>query len=307
MDSKISVIVPVFKVEQYLDRCIESIVNQNYDNLEVILVDDGSPDRCPQICDKWALKDTRILVIHKNNGGLSDARNAGLDISTGDYISFIDGDDWILPGMYRAMTDAIENEKADICACSILSCYPNKEIKWGGKSYRAGDSREMLDLLYSDSGFPVCAMNKLYKKELWNNFRFPVGKICEDAFTTYLLIHKADRIVQIAEAYYCYRIRPNSIMTSAFSHKSMDEEEAWKKNYEFIKVNYPDLFRKAYSFYLQSVNVLIHRINTDQRNTFKNEYHYLKKIMLNNLLFMLFQSTVSIKYRVKFLFDTVKA
>ena len=307
MKSVISVIIPVYKVEEYLDQCVQSLIKQSYTNLEIILVDDGSPDHCPQICDDWAMQDSRIKVIHKANGGLSDARNAGLDICTGDYIAFVDSDDWIKPEMYQVMINAIEKEKADICACNIISCYPDKEVCWGGKCNKTGGSEDMLALLYSDSEFPTCAWNKLYKKELWEDFRFPVGKICEDAFTTYLLLHKADKIVQITDALYCYRIRSNSIMTSAFSHKTMDEEEAWRVNYEFIREYYPQLYRKAFSFYLQSVNDLIHRIDVaSQRNLFKKEYDYLHRIMKENLFFMMFQSTVSFKYRIKYLLDLTK-
>lgn len=306
MNPLISVIVPVYKVEKYLDECVQSILNQSYNDLEIILVDDGSPDNCPQMCDTWAARDKRIKVIHKPNGGLSSARNAGLDICTGEYIAFVDSDDWIKPNMIESMLDVIERENADICACKILSCYPDRKVSWGGDVYTVGDSEAMLDRLYSDSIFPVCTWNKLYRKELWKDFRFPVGKICEDAFTTYLLLHKAKKIVQITEALYCYRIRSESIMTSAFSKRSMDEEEAWRHNYEFIKENYPRLYRKAFSFYLQSVNVLIHRIKEEQREEFREEYLFLHKKMADNLPFVLFQSTTSIKYRIKFLLDFVQ-
>ena len=306
MDPKISVIVPVYKVEEYLDQCIQSIIDQTYSQLEIILVDDGSPDQCPQMCDEWALRDERIKVIHKPNGGLSDARNAGLDICTGEYIAFVDSDDWIKPEMYQKLLDAAVRENADICSCSIIRCYINKNVNIGPKAYGVGNSEKMLDLLYSDSVFPVCAWNKLYKRYLWENFRYPVGKICEDAFTTYLLLHKAERIVQITDALYCYRIRPRSIMTSAFSYKSMDEEEAWRKNYEFIRENYPRLYRKAYSFYLQSVNVLIHRIKREQRDQFKDEYNRLRRILIKNLFFMVVQSTTSIKYRIKYIRDLIQ-
>ncbi len=306
MNPSISVIVPVYKVESYLDACVQSILDQSYRNLEIILVDDGSPDRCPQMCDAWAARDARIRIIHKSNGGLSSARNAGLAICTGDYIAFVDSDDWILPEMFQRMLETIERENADICACNIVSCYPDREVRWGAKAYTVGDSETMLDLLYSDSLFPVSAWNKLYRRNLWDGFRFPEGKICEDAFTTYLLLDKADRIVQITDALYCYRIRPESIMTSSFSHKSMDEEEAWRKNYEFVKEHYPRLYRKAFTFYLQGVNVLIHRIKKEQRDQFREEYSSLRKQMADHLFFMLFRSTASIKYRVKYLLDCWK-
>ncbi len=306
MEPTISVIVPIYNVEAYLDKCIRSIIDQSYKNLEIILVDDGSPDNCPHICDSWALQDQRIKVVHKENSGLSDARNAGLDIASGELIAFVDSDDWIKPEMFQRMMDAINEENADICACNIISVYPDREVKWGGKSNIVGDSETMLDLLYSDSRFPTSSCNKMYRKFLWNNIRFPVGKLCEDAFTTYLLIDKADRIVQITDALYYYRIRSESIMTASFSNRSMDEEEAWRKNYEFIKVNYPGLYRKAYTFYLQSVNVLIHRIGQQQRSEFNKEYEYLKRIIRNNLFYILFLSTASLKYRIKFCLDYLR-
>ena len=112
--SKISVIIPVYKVEKYLDKCIQSVVNQTFTDLEIILIDDGSPDRCPEICEQWAKKDSRIVVIHKKNGGLSDARNAGLNIATGEFISFVDSDDWIAKNMYEIMLNYLKREKAGI-------------------------------------------------------------------------------------------------------------------------------------------------------------------------------------------------
>ena len=115
----ISVIVPVYRTEAYLDRCIESIVDQTYTNLEIILVDDGSPDRCPQMCDEWARRDTRIRVIHKKNGGLSDARNAGMAAATGEYIGFVDSDDWIKPDMFRLLYEKMEQMQSDIAACGV--------------------------------------------------------------------------------------------------------------------------------------------------------------------------------------------
>ena len=116
---KISVIIPVYKVEEYINRCIKSVVNQTYDNLEIILVDDGSPDNCPVICDKWAEKDSRIKVIHKNNGGLSDARNMGMKIASGELIGFIDSDDWISKEMYQLLYENMKENESDISACGV--------------------------------------------------------------------------------------------------------------------------------------------------------------------------------------------
>ena len=116
---KISVIIPVYKVEEYISRCIKSVVDQTYSNLEIILVDDGSPDNCPAICDKWAEKDSRIKVIHKKNGGLSDARNAGMQIASGEFIGFVDSDDWISKEMYQLLYENMKENESDISACGV--------------------------------------------------------------------------------------------------------------------------------------------------------------------------------------------
>lgn len=306
MNNKISVIIPVYKVEEFLDDCVQSVITQTHKNIEIILVDDGSPDNCPAMCDSWAEKDKRIKVIHKPNGGLSDARNVGLDIATGDYISFVDSDDWILPEMYEKMLLVMHEENVDICACNIRSCYPDHEEVWGCKVYTLGNSEQILDMLYSDTKYPVSAWNKLYKSECWENLRFPAGKICEDAFTTYQLVHSAERIAQIPEAFYCYRIRPQSIMTSAFTIKRMDEEEAWRANYQFVKMHYPALYKKAFRFYLQKVHVLIRTITNEQRKEYSQQFKYLKNIMKTNMLFMIFKSGLNWKYRIKYVLDYIQ-
>lgn len=303
MQDLISVIVPIYKVEPYLDECISSIVEQTHKNLEIILVDDGSPDNCGVISDNWAEKDSRIRVIHKENGGISDARNCGIEAATGDYIAFVDSDDWIKPQMYETMLEAIKRENADICACNILSCYPDRQFEWGCKEYTVGDSERILSMLYNDTAYPVSAWNKLYRRGLWNKLRFPKGKICEDAFTTYLLVDRANKIVQLPDALYCYRIRKNSIMTSAFSTKRMDEEEAWRCNYRFVHQRYPKLHKAAFDFYLQKVNGLLHTIPKEQRKEFAQEYRMLHGIMKRNLGYIAFSSQLSVKQRAKLLLD----
>ena len=303
MTDLISVIVPIYKVEAYLDDCVRSIVAQTYPHLEIILVDDGSPDSCGSMCDAWAKRDARIKVIHKPNGGLSDARNAGLEIASGDFIAFVDSDDWIDPAMYEKMLSALLREEADICACRILSCFPDRRAPWGCPSYRVTDPEQTLAMLYDDSAYPVSAWNKLYRRSLWQNLRFPVGKICEDAFTTYLLVHGAKCIVQLPEALYCYRIRPESIMTSRFSPKRMDEEAVWRVNYEFMREHYPSIYPAAYDFYLEKVNFLIHQIPTGE---FPEEYRFLKDILAKNLLYIALRSRLSLKKRVRMLLDYTK-
>lgn len=301
----ISVIIPVYKVEDYLEICIKSVIKQTVTDLEIILVDDGSPDQCSKICDLWAHKDSRIKVIHKENGGLSDARNAGLNVAQGKYISFVDSDDWIAPNMYEIMLKALEKEQADICACGIMGCYPSKNVPMPVCPI-VGDSKSIFSMLYSEALYPVAACNKLYKRKCWSELRFPKGKICEDAFTTYRLIDQAKRIVQIENVLYFYRIRPNSIMTAKFRTQRMDEEEAWRINYEFIAEHYPELRQRAYDFYLQRVNNLIHAIAPSERTKFKKEYEYLHGILKKNLLYIMMRSRLKIKYRLRLLLDYFK-
>lgn len=305
MDALVSVIIPVYKVEQYLDKCIKSVVEQSYKNLEIIIVDDGSTDNCPLICDNWAKLDERIKVIHKSNGGLSDARNAGLQIAKGDYISFVDSDDWIASNMYQTMIDVIQKENADICACGIMVSTLRDEHALDIPEVR-GDSKKTLGLLYDDTRYPVATWNKLYRRKCWEKLRFPVGKICEDAFTTYLLVDQADKIVQISDPLYYYRIRSESIMTSHFSCKRMDEEEAWRCNYEFMKIHYPQIYVKAFDFYLQKVNVLIHEIPVEEREIYKREYEYLRNILKNEIIYVLFKSKMKFKHRIKFVLDYIQ-
>ncbi len=177
---KISVIIPVYKVEKYLDKCVESVVNQTYKDLEIILVDDGSPDNCPAMCDEWAKKDSRIKVLHKQNGGLSSARNAGLDIATGEYIGFVDGSDYILPEMYEGLLGAMEKENADVAAGGLNYINPlgYKVIKERASKQEDSiiSSKEAICCCYNKKEwFLTAVFNKLYKAEVWKSLRFEKG------------------------------------------------------------------------------------------------------------------------------------
>ena len=306
MKETITVIIPVYKVEEYLDDCLRSVVGQSYPHLEIILVDDGSPDRCGAMCDEWAKKDPRIQVLHKKNGGLSDARNAGLDIASGEYISFVDSDDWIEPDFIEKLLLALQTEQGDMSACAVASYFPDHRDVWGSKSFAVTNAEQTLEMLYTEKGFSVSAWNKLYRRELWQDLRFPVGKLCEDAFTTYQLVHRAKKVVHLPEAMYCYRIRPNSIMTSTFSHQKMDQEEAWRHNYLFAREHYPSVAKVAFDFYLQRVNVLLHTIPVEERDVFRKEVAFLRGILRKQLAYILFASALGIKQRLRLLLDSFR-
>ena len=217
----ISVIVPIYKVEQYLNRCVQSIINQTYTNLEILLVDDGSPDRCPSICDNWEKKDKRIRVIHKKNGGLSDARNFGIDQSRGDWLIFIDSDDYIMPDMCEKLLDSAEKNKADIAFCGLFYDYGNhceSIIPFLKEKEQVFSREEIITLYFRNKSIEfVVAWNKIYRRDLFfdsQKIRYPVGYLHEDEFTTYKLLYTARRTSWISDELYAYVQRGGSIMSS---------------------------------------------------------------------------------------------
>lgn len=249
MDTLISVIIPVYKVENYLEKCIVSVVEQTYRTLEIILVDDGSPDRCGAICDEWEKKDKRIKVIHKSNSGLSDARNYGLDIAQGTYIVFVDSDDLIAPTMIEKMFVTAQKHEADIVECKYF-CFtdilPEKE-KREAETSTVYTSEEALSLLLDESVFKYTVWNKLYCRNIFETLRFEVGKLHEDVFFTYQAFGISKRIIKIEDCLYYYRQRSGSIMGSGFSIRNLDSMEARKRQYYYMKENYPELSGKAQS------------------------------------------------------------
>lgn len=224
----ISVIVPIYKVEAYLDRCVQSIVNQTYQNLEIILVDDGSPDKCPEICDEWAIRDARIRTVHKKNGGLSDARNTGIDLAKGEWIAFVDSDDYIMPDMYkRLLSEVIENQ-ADIATCSFFYDYQSYQeslVPFLKQDHAILSAKDMMLICFKPH--PVeftVAWNKLYHKKLFddkNQIRYPKEQLHEDEFTTYKLLCAANRVVWLHDDFYAYVQRQGSI-TSHYGLKNLE-------------------------------------------------------------------------------------
>lgn len=247
-DKKISVIVPIYKVEDYLDRCVETIVNQTYSNLEIILVDDGSPDNCPKMCDNWAQKDNRIKVIHKTNGGLSDARNAGLEIATGELIAFIDSDDWVSLHMFEDLLKAMDETNADVIECNYKYVYEGDEvadISYDEQSICAYNAEQALKELLSERKLKNVVWNKLYTKEIIGDIRFEVGKIHEDVFFTYQILGKAKCVAKLEEELYYYLQRNDSIMGVQFSLKNLSSLEAKSNMVNYFRSNYPSLLPQA--------------------------------------------------------------
>ena len=242
----ISVIIPVYKVENYLDCCVQSIVNQTYSNLEILLIDDGSPDASGAMCDAWAEKDSRIRVIHQENAGGGAARNAGLDAARGEIISMIDSDDYLSPRMYAYLA-SLMTEDVDIAECTIVQtdsddCTFDEE---GGAQVTYASAVEAMGLHIRDEVFCQTPPNKLYRRETIGDIRFPVGKLIDDEFFTYRVIGRARRLAHSSARMYAYRQSPESAMHRPFSLGRLHGLEAKRLRLNYLRDAMPELTREA--------------------------------------------------------------
>ena len=290
MDKIISVIVPIYNVEKYLNKCVSSIINQTYKNLEIILVDDGSPDNCPKMCDEYASKDSRIKVIHKLNGGLSDARNAGLDIAKGEYIVFVDSDDYIHSEMISILYDVIVKTEANIVQCNFRKVKDNEYVEANTNSYEifTFNTEQALESLIKENPLKQVVWNKLYKKEIFNELRFEVGKVNEDDFFTYQAFAISNKVSYINKELYYYLVRDTSIMGQKFSIKRLDGLEARFRRYEFIKEKYPKLSgldKKVLWFYIIYITQLILLSKNNKKEMLLIVKSYFNMIKNDNVKF----------------------
>lgn len=240
----ISVIVPVYNVETYIHRCVDSILAQTFTNYELILVDDGSQDHCPAICDDYAEKDGRIHVIHQENGGLSAARNSGIDIAKGDYLTFVDSDDMIHPRYLEVLINNIQKTGSEIGICQFVSF--TDAIEWQSvEEYNetcitAVDACRKIYERISDGFLYVVACGKIYSRSLFQNIRYPVGRLHEDQFVTYKLTYMANNVGVVNCPLYGYRNNPTSIMNSNFSVRRYDDLDGLYEAKEFFLRNGED-------------------------------------------------------------------
>lgn len=291
----VSVIVPIYKVEKYIDRCIKSIVNQTYHNIEIILVDDGSPDNCPTICNNWEKKDSRIKVIHKLNGGLSDARNLGLNMANGAYISFVDSDDFVAPDFIETMITDIKNYNAQIACIGYLEFQDTKDIitETNENTITEYDHFNAIKELFSSDTFCNYAWNKLYLKELFNNITFPIGKKMEDLGTTYLLMEKCERITYNTKKLYYYYQRNDSLLHRIDNQFYIDKFKLSVNRYIHLKNIFGD-----FSENIEFITFVIFqcypyiKINPDDKKLAQDEMKYIWKIN---------KGKYSIKQKIKYL------
>lgn len=276
MKSKVSIIIPVYNTEKYISKCIDSIIGQSFTDFDLILVNDGSTDNSGGICDNYALKDERISVVHKPNEGQSSARNAGLDIASGEYISFIDSDDWIDPDFYHKLLDYADAQGADIAACNLYVVNQWDETRpftpdARSKVYSRG---EAIEEIFSNKILTFSPCNKIYKRHVFDDLRFDQNIILEDMDLSYQIIHRANKIAYLEEPLYFYRYNSDSTLRKKFTLKRIDEYDVKKRMYEFYLKNYPALADQVYLELLLTGINLFRLISIHHRETLQ-EYKYL--------------------------------
>lgn len=273
----ISIIIPVYKVEEYIDECVNSLINQTYKNIEIILVDDGSPDSCGDICEKYKEMDSRIVVLHKKNGGLSDARNAGMQIANGNYFVFVDSDDYVSNKYVEILYNALNKDNADIAVAEMIKFYdndnPEEFIESEEPDVILYSSRDIMNLYFTDKAATMTsAWGKIYKRNLFNEIQYPKGKLHEDEFTTYKLMHKAEKIAYVNIPLYFYRQRNNSIINSKYNVRRLDVLDAYKERLDFFKEFYSEIYSIASAHYLNRLLICyndVREINKEESEKVK--------------------------------------
>ena len=261
MNDLISVVVPVFNIErQLLDKCIESIVNQTHRNLEIIIIDDGSRQECAYECDRLARTDSRIIVKHQRNTGVSGARNAGLDIARGDYLGFVDPDDYVDEDMYKSMLTQIEKDGSDICVCGFNLTYKNGDLKEREfySHSQVFSSEDAYRELMIDKEINSCVWNKLYKRSLFDNISFPLGTCFEDCYIMHEIFHRCRKVSAINGYYYNYYQRTGSIMNDIDVDKFVQRIDSFVARLRFTERFYPQYVNLVYESIIKvSIKYLI--------------------------------------------------
>lgn len=258
---KISIIIPVYNVEKYIKRCLESILAQTFKDYEVILVDDGSTDKSSEICNEYALKDSRIKVIHQKNSGASAARNAGLKIAGGEYIGFIDSDDYIAKDMYETLYKLITKYNTDIAICGLLHEYKNYTVDpYPHEEESKISGLEALKIALIGKKFSVNVYNKIYKKDLFKDIQFPKLKFAEDGYVLTRILYKAKSVAYNTSPKYFWQHHKGSVTNSSFDKREWETVKVYTENLNFIKENCPSLILEATCRYYLAYFWLIDKI-----------------------------------------------
>lgn len=296
MDELISIIVPIYNTERYIDRCLESLVNQTYKKIEIILVDDGSTDKSLRKCDEWKNKDKRIKVIYKKHTKTSDTRNKGIENATGKYLFFVDSDDYIDLDIIEELYKEMIETDSDISACGfVLETYTENIPKFSETNYVA-DSEEAIRRLFMHDDISLAICDKLYKREIFEDIRFPVGKTHEDIGTLYKLLDKAEKICHINRAGYHYIQRNGSTVHSEYTKDKLVVIEFIEEAMKFTKDKFPKLVEESEVFYIE---FLLNNIIFCRKNKFKAEIKELKKKLKKILPRILKNSKMKISMKMK--------
>lgn len=304
-DTKISVIVPVYNVEEYLARCVDSVLAQTYENLEVILVDDGATDTSGAICDAYATKDSRVKVIHKENGGLSSARNTGLEAATGDCIAFADSDDWIEPDAYAHLLGLMEKHQVKLVCGGRYDVSGKTGQRTVGLCPRREEvisGEELAGRIFLWDGCDSSACDKLYHRSLLENFRYPEGKVCEDVPVTYKIVLQADRVAMSDKPFYNYYHRPGSIsMAFSITEKTFHFSQHTEVIYPYIRDNHPAIAAQARYLRVRSLShilLLLEQSQAEVRQQFAQEFRHARKELKKHTLFFLRSSYFGKKEKI---------
>ena len=278
----ISVILPVYRVEKYLDRCLQSITDQTYRNLEIILVDDGSPDNSGAICDAWAEKDSRIRVIHKQNAGAGAARNTGLDVAAGDIVSMIDSDDYLEIHMYEHLMNLM-TEDVDIAECDI--CWTEEDDlpmdDGSNAQIRVCDMEDAMRLHIRDEIFCQTPPNKLYRRNVIADIRFPEGNLIDDEFFTYKVIGNCRKLARSSACMYAYRQQPGSAMHKAFSLKRLQGLEAKLQRLEYLKNRVPTLeYEAKFDLFFTAMFMMQECLRSFKGAELEQARQYIREVLL---------------------------
>lgn len=279
VEGKVSVIVPVYKVENYIHRCLSSIIQQTYANLEIILVNDGSPDNCGEIIEDYAQKDSRIKVIHKENGGLSDARNEGIKAVTGVYTMFIDSDDWVAKNLIETLLSLMIKHKTDIAQSSFYYAYDDQLLldqRYFTENHQAMiyDNNQLMKALLKNEKVKNFAWAKLYKTELIKDIPFKKGILFEDVYWSYQVMSRAKSYLICDLPLYYYYQRKDSIVAT-YTSKSLDMIEGLRIRHQFINVRYPELIALSYQSILKHslihYDLLVRNFKIDGRKKYRKK------------------------------------
>lgn len=298
----ISIIVPIYNVEKYLPKCIESILNQNFKEFELILINDGSTDNSGKICDLYAEKDNRIKIIHKKNGGVSSARNSGLNAVSGEYIGFVDPDDYIDKDMYRNLYELCKSNNCDIGICR-LGREIDGELLNNNKEEKIIklDKIQSMKELFKGNLYRFSLCNKIYKRNCFENVIFPEGHIHEDLSTTYKLFANSNKAIYTSYEGYIYVKRENSILTSTYSEKRLQAFSGWDEIIEFISKNYNEVLDEAIATFtywcMDNVFYILNQI--DDYNCIKKYLKYIQKYTNKYYFYIKHNKFLSKSYKKK--------